>query len=310
VLKKLTLTIMNIEQAKKIPLQKVLQAMGYSIQKVNDNGIDLWFRSPFRTEIDASFHINTKKNIWFDFGEGQGGTIMDFAIKITGGTAKDALQFLKKYDANPNQDIRFFHPTNENNPTKKEKKEAFTLLSVSEIKSKNLKILLEQRGIDFNIAQKYLKEIHFANAEEKNFYAIGIENRVGGYEIRNKYFKGSIGKKDICYLDNENNDKVFVFEGFIDYLSCLCDRKVEQLKGEIIILNSVAFQTQAIELINNKNHQLIFTAFDNDNAGQQSTKNFIKNFGKDKVLPMNTIYEPHKDYNEFWMEQLKAVFKG
>ena len=53
---------MNVKQAKEIPVEKVLERMGYLPQKIS--GYDLFFLSPFRLEKTPSFHLNTKKNKW------------------------------------------------------------------------------------------------------------------------------------------------------------------------------------------------------------------------------------------------------
>lgn len=62
---------MNIEQAKKIPLEQILFRMGISEpQKIN--GSDLWFKSPFNNERTASFKVNTKINRWYCHSSGSG----------------------------------------------------------------------------------------------------------------------------------------------------------------------------------------------------------------------------------------------
>ena len=79
----------------------------------------------------------------------------------------------------------------------------------------------------------------------------------GGYEIRNRYFKGCIAPKDITHIRHEGrrNDTCFVFEGFMDYLSFLTIRtkKCPQMPcldwQDYIILNSVSNLHKAIETI-------------------------------------------------------------
>ena len=67
---------MNSKQAKELPLPDFLAQLGY--QPANVRGPDIWYRSPFRPdERTPSFKIDRNKNVWFDFGLGQGGTIID-----------------------------------------------------------------------------------------------------------------------------------------------------------------------------------------------------------------------------------------
>lgn len=53
---------------------------------------------------------------------------------------------------------------------------------------------LKERGILPEIAREACKEVHFQN-KGKWYFAVGFANRSGGYEIRNKYLKGSISPK-------------------------------------------------------------------------------------------------------------------
>jgi hypothetical protein len=40
---------------------------------VRDQG---WYLSPFRNEATPSFKVNQSANLWYDFGEGKGGTVI------------------------------------------------------------------------------------------------------------------------------------------------------------------------------------------------------------------------------------------
>ena len=68
---------MTIEEAKQIKLQDYLHSLGFS--PVKQQGDNLWYKSPFRDESEASFKVNTKLNQWYDFGIGQGGNIIALA---------------------------------------------------------------------------------------------------------------------------------------------------------------------------------------------------------------------------------------
>jgi len=57
--------LMNIETAKQINLADYLQKLGYT--PVKQQGNSLWYKSPLREEIDASFKVNTELNQWYDF---------------------------------------------------------------------------------------------------------------------------------------------------------------------------------------------------------------------------------------------------
>lgn len=56
---------MNIQEAKQIKIADYLQSLGYS--PVKQQGSCLWYKSPFRQETEASFKVNTDRNLWFDY---------------------------------------------------------------------------------------------------------------------------------------------------------------------------------------------------------------------------------------------------
>ena len=50
---------MTIEEAKSIRIADYLHSLGYS--PVKQQGINLWYKSPFREESEASFKVNTER---------------------------------------------------------------------------------------------------------------------------------------------------------------------------------------------------------------------------------------------------------
>ena len=79
----------------------------------------------------------------------------------------------------------------------------------------------------------------------KPYFAVGFLNRSGGYEIRNKFFKGCIAPKDITHIRQEQpKETCYLFEGFMDYLSFLtlrlerCPDRPELDGQDYIVLNS------------------------------------------------------------------------
>ena len=63
---------MDIQTAKQIRLEEFLHSLGYS--PVKRQGINLWYKSPFREETEASFKVNTERNQWYDFALGKAAT--------------------------------------------------------------------------------------------------------------------------------------------------------------------------------------------------------------------------------------------
>lgn len=52
-------TKMTTEEAKKIRIADYLHSLGYS--PVKQQGVNLWYKSPFREENEPSFKVNTER---------------------------------------------------------------------------------------------------------------------------------------------------------------------------------------------------------------------------------------------------------
>src|SRR4051794_4548518 len=55
-----------------------LASLGFEPTRIS--GQHYWYLSPFRDERTASFKVNRALNKWYDFGEGRGGSLIDFGI--------------------------------------------------------------------------------------------------------------------------------------------------------------------------------------------------------------------------------------
>lgn len=75
---------MNINDIKKISLVEFLNQLGY--QPTGRDSKGLWFYAPYRSERKPSFHVNPRKNVWFDFGSGDGGDIFTLAGELCDST--------------------------------------------------------------------------------------------------------------------------------------------------------------------------------------------------------------------------------
>lgn len=62
-------------------------------------------------------------------------------------------------------------------------------MEVRELNHPALLRYLSERKINLYIARKECAELHFSH-NCKNYFAIGFKNKSGGYEVRNRFFKG------------------------------------------------------------------------------------------------------------------------
>lgn len=276
---------MDIDAIKGISLVDFLHHLGYDQTGRDSKG--LWFYAPYRNERKPSFHVNPRKNVWFDFGAGEGGDIFTLAGLLSGksdfiGQAQYIAEKMNMPVAEPYKPVPFVEePTFEN-------------VEVSRLESPALLRYLEQRGIPREIAQRHCVQVNY-KLHGKRYYAIGFENDAHGYELRNPFFKGSYPPKHITTVAN-GNTRCNVFEGFIDFLSA--ERLGYNDGNDSVVLNSVANVGKAIPVL--EEYPLILCYLDNDTAGRAAVARLRREFG-DRVSDKSALYPDHKDLNDYMM---------
>lgn len=272
---------MNCKQAKQIDLVDYIKKEGFTPQKIKGNQV--WFLSPFRSEKTPSFKVDTIKNIWYDFGEGYGGTIIDFVMKIHQCNAKNALEILTSKSFSFQQQKRF------------EEKPKYQILSVQNITNYNLINYLKSRKINPQIAKHFCSEIHYTFDNHKCYYGIGFKNNSNGYEVRNQFFKGCLGNKDVTTF-YRNLNTICLFESWSDFLSYLTLKK-GMTNESFIILNSTAMVKRISSKINNFKNVKVF--FDNDNSGNKAFNILQQKVDRNKLTDCRMHYKNHNDLNEY-----------
>ena len=290
---------MNSDQAKKIDFPSLLSKLGFEPVKTAKNGNELWYNSPLRGEKTASFHTSYLggKWIWKDFGD-IGGTVIDFVMRYQNTDVKGALAFLESRA----EGRQFFkNPLPQRTEQPEATREIFTL---KEVKNFGFGYSLEEyiiknRCIDIEIARQFLKEIHFTNnTNGKNYFAVGFQNTKGGHEIRNPFFKGTVPEatKSMSFIKTgEDNKTIICFEGFIDFLSYGTLFGIKNNEN-YLMLNTVSYTKEAVEMIKSGHYSQVKTFFDNDKAGQEATEYFKNELPN--TTPQNMIYAQVKDLNE------------
>ena len=285
---------MNIQEAKQIRIADYLQSLGYT--PVKQQGNSLWYKSPFREETEASFKVNTDRNLWFDYGLGKGGNIIALAEELY---ASDYVPYLLNKIAERVPHIRsvsFSFRQQASEPS-------FQHLEVGELTHPALLRYLQERGININLARLECKELHFIHNGEP-YFAIGFPNVAGGYEVRNRFFKGCIAPKDISYIrqQGEQQEKCLVFEGMMDYLSFLTLRMkncptMPNLDGQdYVVLNSVANVSKAMDVLHG--YERIHCLLDNDEAGRNAYLELAREFSG-RIRDFSDNYNGHKDLNDY-----------
>ena len=274
---------MNTTQAREIAIEKVLQNLGCEPTKNNET--ESWYLSPFRIEKSASFKLNKKLNRWFDHGEQKGGNVIDFVIAKFGFNVTEALDYLKQFADFISFHQQVFEATEEEKVDHIEK--------IIPIQHLALIQYLKSRGITNYQKVNCLKEIHYS-IKDKKYFALGFRNKSGGFEVRSKYAKICLGKKDICHIKNEC-ETIRVFEGFFDYLSFI-QKEDLNTKSDYLILNSVALIMKNSSIL--KDYKAIELYLDNDEAGDKYT-NMVKAMFENSV-DCRSIFNGFKDFNEWF----------
>lgn len=282
-----------LKEIKTIPLAAFLSQLGH--EPAARKGTRLWYKSPLRQEQIPSFKIDTALNCWYDFGIGRGGNIIDLAAELYQSTD---LRHLMRCIANscPVPSVQ----TVASSFVPRHSAPSVEQLEVVPLEHRALVAYLQERGIPAYIAKAKCKEAHYS-VNGKSYFAVAFENVSGGRELRNRYFKGCRGRKDISYLPwsrDGPSTACAVFEGFIDYLSALTLGIIS--RADAIILNSVVNVNKAVPYL--KGYPIINCYLDNDNAGQTALSELTAIYGS-IVIDRSTLYSEFNDLNDFLVNQ-------
>lgn len=278
---------LTIREARKIDLVNYLSSLGHEPAKIRKN--DYWYLSPLREENTASFKVNRRLNKWYDHGIGEGGNLVDFAIRYHHCTVGELLKKL-------NDGFSFQKPLIHHSKIDPEPENRIKIVGDFHLRSPALLHYLKQRRIPVSIANQYCREVRY-NLKGKTYYGIGFKNDQGGFEIRNLYFKAGSSPKGITTFHNDSNETV-VFEGFMDFLSfkTLHQNEAEN-RPDFVVLNSIALFEKARSFM--EKHQSIRLYLDRDKAGQNCSQ-YALSLNK-KYKDESGLYQNHKDLNDWLM---------
>ena len=286
-----------IKEIKSIPLASFLSRLGH--KPTARKGTRLWYKSPLRQEHTPSFKVETALNCWYDFGLGRGGNIIDLAAELYQTT--DLRHILRCIaDSYPVPSV----PTIASSFAPRHSAPSMERFEVVSLEHRALVAYLQERGIPAHIAKANCKEAHYS-FNGKPYFAVAFENVNNGWELRNRYFKGCRGRKDISYLPWARDDpatECAVFEGFIDYLSSLALGIISG--ADAIILNSVVNVNKAVPSL--RNYTVINCYLDNDNAGQTALAELTAIYGS-IVIDRSTLYAEFNDLNDFLVNQSSTI---
>ena len=266
------------------------------------------YRSPLREETHPSFKVDTEKNLWIDYAEGRGGSIIDLCMRLEGCTLSEAICRLGQ---NASDNTAHSYSKTEpriglNQTTTRQASETRRLISISDTLPPHLQeYLIKERCINLKKATPFFKCISY-EVRGKRYEAIGFANSSGGYELRdNNTFKGTIAPKDITPIFEDRAQPVCLFEGFIDFLSFLSMK--EEVTNQCLVMNSVSNVARSIHYLNKRNITSVRAFLDNDDAGRKAVQEFVD--AGFKVEDMAVYYRDFKDLNEYHISRVREPQK-
>ena len=283
---------MNCEEVKeKISIRMVLESV--NLFPVKENRKTAFYFALDREEKIPSLSVDFVKNKAFDFGTGKSYDVISIVQQMNQCSVSEALKYLEKFDFSVQNVIK-------NKEIEQQKK--YKILNVREIQHPALIQYLKSRKVYEQ--NDLVKEIEY-ELNGRKYFGVGFFNNSGGVEIRNKYSKMCLGKKDVTMVENQSSE-ICIFEGFFDYLTFKNLEKTENSNSDYLILNSTAMLFKVEKKL--KKYDKISLFLDNDSNGG-FVKSKIQNQYKN-VEDCSLIYQEFKDLNEWFCskEDLYDIF--
>ena len=294
----------DLSRIKRYPIVEYLERKG--IKPVRKTPTYAMYRSPLREETHPSFKVDTEKNLWIDYGEGRGGSIIDLCMRMEGCTLSEAIRRLRQ-NASDDGTYSFLNDFVPNNTQPAMAVNgARRMIEISDTLPPHLQdYLTKERCINLEKAMPFLKCISY-EVRSRLYQAIGFANLSGGYELRDdKTFKGTIAPKDITPIFTDRAEPVCIFEGFMDFLSFLSMK--EEITNHCLVMNSVSNVARTIRYLNDRHLTHIRAFLDNDEAGRRAVQDFIK--AGFHVEDMNIHYKDFKDLNDYHVSRVREQQK-
>lgn len=155
----------TIQAIKCLPIRAYLAQRG--LHPTKDNPRYGLYRSPLREERTPSFKVDYGQNLWYDFGLGVGGSIIDLvmrlercdftqAVRLLGGGGRTAIPTPASTSALPTVP-------------------ALRILSDMPLRHPALVGYLSSRGIGSEIASTHCREVHYV-VGGRSYFAAGFRN--------------------------------------------------------------------------------------------------------------------------------------
>ena len=221
--------------------------------KYERNGYGMYL-SPLREERTPSFKVDYVQNLWYDFGLGEGGTLLTLVMRLERCDSREAVRRLQNGEKGDTGIASISPGIGEPlgvggalSVVRPATVPALRILSDASLRHPALVGYLASRGIVPPVAAAFCREVRY-EINGRAFFAVGFRNDAGGWELRSERFKGGSSPKHITTIGNRS-DTVIAFEGFMDFLAYLSLKHPERLRIDAAVLNSVVNLPKAIPFL-------------------------------------------------------------
>lgn len=257
------------------------------------------FKAAYRGDTTASLSVDYNRNVFYDFGTGQGGDTANLYRLIHNCTLAEALSALKPSDAFSSTK-EYNHSPCEVKVAEKARKCPITVLSARAIRPTDAtgRYLLDKRGLSY---WEGIYHVTYTNGNDKQFFGIGWQSVDGGWHIRSLTSGKFCTSQSVTRVTKGQPDYgLIITESMLDYLS-LCQLYPAYKFYNAIILNSVTNARKIVDIA--KEYEAVYLLLDNDNAGDKATSELLT------ALPNATDnrdwFAPHNDINDYLLNKQK-----
>ena len=157
--------------------------------KYERNGYGMYL-SPLREERTPSFKVDYVRNLWYDFGSGEGGTLRTLVIRLERCDSREAVRRLQNGEKRDAGSVSLSPGVGERPAAggplpvlRPATLPAFRILSDASLRHPALVGYLASRGIVPPVAAAFCREVRY-EINGRAFFAVGFRNDAGGWELR------------------------------------------------------------------------------------------------------------------------------
>ncbi len=266
------------------------------------------YLSPLREERTPSFKVDYVRNLWYDFGLGEGGTLLTLVMRLERCDRYAAIRILS------NGEIRQAGSTSLSSGiyerpavggpspvVRPATVPALRVLSDAPLRHPALVGYLASRGIVPSVAAAFCREVRYEVNDSSAINATNDVNAITDCPAIGAIASFHAGNDPMaCESDramSASHASVMVFEGFIDFLSYLSLANNIHPVSDTVVLNSVVNLSKAVPFLNR--HSVIHAFFDNDETGRKTTSDLHRLCPRSEIIDQSCFYRRYKDVNDY-----------